>query len=153
TIKRRPSALIGAGILLVVVVCAVLAPWIAPYDPHEQVGPVFGHPSWSHPLGLDDGGVGMVSPRMWGCSVSVVVGVAVSLVSIGIGGTVGVTAGYFGGRTDNVLMRITDYFLVIPDVPLMIVVAAIWGPSLFHIVIVIGILLWTSTARVIRAQV
>jgi peptide/nickel transport system permease protein len=76
-----------------------------------------------------------------------------TLVSMLIGGTVGVLAGYFGGRTDLVLMRITDYFLVIPDVPLMIVVAAIWGPSLFHIVVVIGILLWTSTARVIRAQV
>jgi len=70
-----------------------------------------------------------------------------------IGGTIGVLAGYFGSKTDTILMRITDYFLVIPDVPLMIVVAAIWGPSLFHIVIVIGILLWTGTARVIRAQV
>ena len=136
-----------------VVVCAVLAPWIAPYDPHEQVGPVFGHPSWSHPLGLDDGGIDMLSLLMWGCRISLVVGFAATFVSMVIGGTIGVAAGYFGGRTDNVLMRITDYFLVIPDVPLMIVVAAIWGPSLFHIVIVIGILLWTSTARVIRAQV
>jgi peptide/nickel transport system permease protein len=85
--------------------------------------------------------------------VSLVVGFAATFVSMVIGGTVGVVAGYFGGQTDNVLMRITDYFLVIPDVPLMIVVAAIWGPSLFHIIIVIGILLWTSTARVIRAQV
>src|SRR5205807_4976679 len=55
--------------------------------------------------------------------------------------------------TDVVLMRITGYFIVIPDVPLMIVVAAVWGPSLFHIIVVIGVLLWTSTARVIRAQV
>jgi peptide/nickel transport system permease protein len=70
-----------------------------------------------------------------------------------VGGAVGVLAGYFGRWVDVVLMRITDYFIAIPDVPLMIVVAAIWGPSLFHIVMVIGLLLWTSTARVIRAQV
>jgi peptide/nickel transport system permease protein len=153
TIRRRPSAAVGATTLLLVIVGAVLAPWLAPYGLHTQVGPVFGHPSWDHLLGLDDGGIDMVTLLMWGARISLVVGFAATLVSMLIGGAVGVLAGYFGGKTDVVLMRITDYFLVIPDVPLMIVVAAIWGPSLFHIVIVIGILLWTSTARVIRAQV
>jgi peptide/nickel transport system permease protein len=153
TVRRRPSAAVGAGVLLLVVLGAVLAPVLAPYDLHKQVGPVFGHPSWSHPLGLDDGGIDMVTLLMWGARISLVVGFAATFVSMVIGGTIGVAAGYFGGKVDTVLMRITDYFLVIPDVPLMIIVAAIWGPSLFHIVIVIGILLWTSTARVIRAQV
>jgi peptide/nickel transport system permease protein len=152
-IRRRPSAVIGIVVLSAVIVGALLAPYVAPYDLHTRVGPVFGAPAWSHPLGLDDGGIDMVTLLMWGARISLVVGFAATLVSMLIGGTIGVLAGYFGGKTDTVLMRITDYFLVIPDVPLMIVVAAIWGPSLFHIVIVIGILLWTSTARVIRAQV
>ena len=153
TIRRRPSATVGALILVLLLLAAVLAPWIAPYPLHEQVGAVFQSPSWRHPLGLDDGGIDMVTLLMWGARISLVVGFAATLVSMLIGGTVGILAGYFGSKTDVVLMRITDYFLVIPDVPLMIVVAAIWGPSLFHIVIVIGILLWTGTARVIRAQV
>jgi len=153
SIRSRPSAVVGAVILLVVTGAAVLAPWIAPYGLHDQVGPVFGHPSWSHPLGLDDGGIDMVTNLIWGARISLVVGFAATYVSMVIGGVIGITAGYFGGKTDTILMRITDYFLVIPDVPLMIVVAAIWGPSLFHIVIVIGILLWTGTARVLRAQV
>ena len=132
---------------------ALLAPWIAPYGLHEQVGPPFGPPSPAHPLGLDDGGIDMVTLLMWGTRISLLVGFAATVVSILIGGTVGLTAGYFGGKVDTVLMRITDYFIVIPDVPLMIVVAAIWGPSIGHIIIVIGILLWTGTARVLRAQV
>jgi peptide/nickel transport system permease protein len=153
TLRHRPAAVIGTTILVLVALGAILAPWIAPYPLHEQVGPVFGYPSWHHLLGLDDGGIDMVTLLMWGARVSLVVGFAATLVSMAIGGAVGVLAGYFGGWVDTVLMRITDYFLVLPDVPLMIVVAAIWGPSLFHIIIVIGILLWTSTARVIRAQV
>jgi peptide/nickel transport system permease protein len=152
-IRRRPSAIVGAVTLGVIIAAAVLAPWLAPYGLHEQVGPPFEPPSWSHPLGLDDGGIDMVTLLMWGARISLVVGFAATLVSMIIGGSIGLLAGYFGGKTDGVLMRVTDYFLVIPDVPLMIVVAAIWGPSLFHIIIVIGILLWTSTARVIRAQV
>jgi peptide/nickel transport system permease protein len=153
TLRRRPSAALGAVLLGLIILGAVLAPWLAPYGLHEQVGPPFEAPSSSHPLGLDDGGIDMVTLLMWGARISLVVGFAATFVSIVIGGTVGLLAGYFGGKVDGVLMRITDYFLVIPDVPLMIVVAAIWGPSLFHIIIVIGILLWTSTARVIRAQV
>ena len=153
TLRRRPSAVIGIGLLGAVVLAAVLAPVLAPYGLHTQVGPVFGHPSWKHPVGLDDGGIDMVTLLMWACRTSLIVGFAATAVSMLIGGTVGVLSGYFGGKTDTILMRITDYFIVIPDVPLMIVVAAIWGPSLFHIVIVIGILLWTGTARVLRAQV
>jgi peptide/nickel transport system permease protein len=153
TIRRRPSATLGLVVLGLIAAAALLAPLIAPYGLHEQVGPVFGRPSWSHPLGLDDGGIDMVTLMMWGAQISLLVGFAATAVSMLIGGTVGILAGYFGGRVDIVLMRITDYFLVIPDVPLMIVVAAIWGPSLSHIIIVIGILLWTSTARVLRAQV
>ena len=153
TLRRQRVALGAALFLVAVTITAVLAPWIAPYPLHEQVGPVFGHPSWRHLLGLDDGGIDMVTLLIWGLRISLVVGFAATFVSMVIGGAIGVVAGYFGGAVDTGLMRITDYFLVIPDVPLMIVVAAIWGPSLFHIIIVIGILLWTSTARVIRAQV
>jgi peptide/nickel transport system permease protein len=152
-VRTQPAAVVGAVVLLVLVVIAVFAPVIAPYGLHQQVGPVFGRPSAHHLLGLDDGGIDMVTLLMWGARVSLMVGFAATLVSMLLGGAIGVTAGYFGGVTDVVLMRITDYFLVIPDVPLMIVVAAVWGPSLFHIIVVIGVLLWTSTARVIRAQV
>ena len=150
---RRPAAIVGAVMLGTFVVIAVIAPLIEPYGVHTQVGPVFASPSAAHPLGLDDGGIDMVSLLIQGGRISLVVGFAAALVSTVIGGGIGLLSGYFGGITDTVLMRITDYFLVIPDVPLMIVVAAIWGPSLFHIIVVIGILLWTSTARIVRAQV
>jgi peptide/nickel transport system permease protein len=152
-LKRRPSAILGMVLLSVIALAGLLAPWLAPYGLHEQVGPPFEAPSPSHPLGLDDGGIDMVTLLMWGTRISLVVGFAATAVSILIGGSVGLAAGYFGGKVDTVLMRITDYFIVIPDVPLMIVVAAIWGPSIGHIIIVIGILLWTGTARVLRAQV
>ena len=152
-IRERPAASVGAAIVGIFLLLALLAPWVAPYGLHDQVGPVYEPPSSKHWLGLDDGGVDMVTLLIWGARVSLMVGFAATLVATLIGGGVGIIAGYFGGATDSILMRITDYFLVIPDVPLMIVVAAIWGPSLSHIILVIGLLLWTSTARVIRSQV
>lgn len=152
-LRERPSAIVGAVLLLTVIVVAFLAPYVAPFGLHEQMGAPYEAPSPAHPLGLDDGGIDMITLLMWGARVSLLVGFTATLVAILIGGTVGVTAGYFGGAVDTLLMRITDFFLVIPDVPLMIVIAAIWGASLEHIILVIGLLLWTSTARITRAQV
>lgn len=147
------QAKIGLAVLAVFIILAILAPWIEPYDIHTRVGPVFAPPSLKHPLGLDDGGVDMVSLLIQGGRISLIVGFAATLIAMVIGGGVGVLAGYFGGATDVVLMRITDYFLVIPDLPLAIIVAAVWGASLTHLIFVIALLLWTGTARIIRAQV
>lgn len=151
--RESRGARTGAVVLIAFVLVALLAPLLAPYSPTDQVGPVYAAPSWKHPLGLDDGGVDMLSQLVYGARISLVVGLAATAVAMVIGVGVGVLAGYFGGRTDNVLMRVTDYFLVIPDVPLMIVCAAVFGRTTTNIVLIIGIVYWTRTARLIRAQV
>jgi peptide/nickel transport system permease protein len=152
-LRDRPSALVGLAVLLVFVLLAVVGPALSPYGVREIVGAPFEPPSRAHLLGLDDAGIDMVTLLMQGARVSLVVGFAASLLAVFLGTLVGLLAGYYGGRTDNVLMRITDYFLVIPDLVLMIVIASIWGQNLRNIIIVIGGLLWTWTARVVRSQV
>lgn len=152
-VAESAQAKIGLGVLGFFILLAILAPWIMPYDVHTQVGPVYAPPSLEHPLGLDDGGVDMLSLLIQGGRISLIVGFAATLVAMVIGGGIGIIAGYFGGWLDAVLMRITDYFLVIPDLPLAIIVAAVWGASLSHLIFVIALLLWTTTARIVRAQV
>ena len=103
-------------------------------------------------LGTDGGGADMVKLLVMGARVSLLVGFAAAAVSALIGGVIGLLSGFVGGKTDIVLMRITDYVLVIPDIPLMIVVAALFGRSLTNIILIIGVIYWTSTARLLRAQ-
>jgi peptide/nickel transport system permease protein len=150
---REPTAIAGLAIITFFVLVAILSPILVTGDPKEKVGPIFGPPSASYPLGLDGGGANMVELLIAGTRVSLLVGFCAALVSAFIGGTVGVLAGFYGGKTDVVLMRTTDYFLVIPDIPLMIVAAALFGRSLTNIIIIIGVIYWTTTARLIRAQV
>ena len=152
-IADSTQAKVGLIVLLIFVVISIFAPLIAPFDPRQQVGPVYAPPSLQHPLGLDDGGVDMLSLLIYGGRISLIVGFAATLIAMVIGGGIGIFSGYYGGRTDQALMRTTDYFLVIPDLPLAIIVAAVWGPSLQHLIFVIALLLWTTTARIIRAQV
>ena len=148
--------LVGLAMLGLAIGVAILAPRIAPYDPDTTVRvtieDIYAKPSAAHPLGTDDGGKDVFSAFVYGARVSLVVGFTASLISMLIGGSVGLIAGFYGGRLGNLLMRLTDIFLVIPDLPLMIVIVAMVGPSLWNIIIVIGILGWTGTARIVRSQ-
>ena len=152
-IKNSTQAKVGLGVILFFTLLGIFAPWIEPYSVHQQSGAVFCPPSGHHLLGCDDGGIDMLSLLIQGGRISLVVGFCATLVAMVIGGGVGIVAGYFGGGIDTVSMRVTDYFLVIPDVPLMIVLATLFGAKLYIIILVIGILLWTGTARIIRAEV
>jgi peptide/nickel transport system permease protein len=152
-LRDRKAAVIGLAIIAFFVVLAIVAPYISPYSASSQSCAVYAHPSVHHWLGCDDGGFDMLSELMQGGRISLVVGFAATLVAMVIGGGVGILSGYFGGWVDVSLMRVTDYLLVIPDLVFAMVIADLWGANLFHIIIVIGILEWTTTARVIRAQV
>jgi peptide/nickel transport system permease protein len=153
TLRRQPAAVAGAVIIALFVLVAVLAPVIAPYGEREKVGDTFESPSWSHPFGLDDGGVDMLTLVLHGARVSLIVGFAAAVVAMLIGGTVGVLSGYFGGKIDAVLSGLTNYVYAVPDIPLILVIAAIWGRSLTNIILIIGVIYWAATARLIRADV
>ena len=152
-IKERPSAIIGLVIVVFFIFVAIFGYALAPYSPTEQSGPVYAPPSSQHWLGTDDSGVDVLSELLAGGRTSMIVGFAAALVAMLVGGGIGLLAGYMGGKTDGGLMRVTDYFLVIPDLVLMIVIVTVFGPSMLLVIMVIGLLLWTSTARIVRSQV
>lgn len=152
-LRQHRAGAVGAVVLVVFAVLAIAAPWLAPYSTRAASGAVYAAPSVHHWLGTNDGGIDMVSLLMVGGRISMLVGFSCAAIAAVPGLVIGVVSGYFGGAVDTVLMRFTDFFLVLPTVPVMIVIAAVWGPSLLHLIIAISVLLWTSTARVIRAQV
>ena len=148
-VKERPSAIVGLVIVALFIFVAIFGPALAPYSATEQSGPVYAPPSAQHWLGTDDSGVDVLSEMLTGGRTSMIVGFAAAFVAMIVGGGIGLLAGYAGGKTDGALMRVTDYFLVIPDLVLMIVI----GPSRLLVILVIGLLLWTATARIVRSQV
>ena len=152
-VRRQPAASGGALVLALFVLVAALAPVITTYGEREKVGEGFASPSWAHPFGLDDGGVDMLTLVLWGARVSLVVGFAAALVAMVIGGAVGILSGYFGGKVDTLLNGLTNYTYAIPDIPLILVIAAIWGRSLTNIILIIGVIYWASAARLVRAEV
>ena len=149
---------VGGGIVLLgFVAMALSAPWISPRGGLNAVdsimNPLWARPGWGYPLGTDHLGRSIAAQFVWGSRSSLFVGLAATLLTIAIGAVVGITAGFFGRWTDAVLMRFTDWFLVIPFLPLAIVLASVLGRSIWNIVLVIGVTSWPGTARLIRSQV
>lgn len=156
TFRRNKMGMVGAAMLIAAILMAIFAPALAPYNPKEQVrvtiDNIYARPSSDYLLGRDDAGKDVLSNFIYGARVSLIVGFFASFISVVIGGTIGILAGYFGGRLENILMRFTDIMLVIPDFPLIVLLVALTKPSLLNIILVIGLLGWTGSARLVRAQ-
>jgi peptide/nickel transport system permease protein len=152
-LRRRPMIVLGIAVVTVFTVAAIVAPLIEPYSTSKRSGASFSPPSGAHLLGTDDAGVDVLSLVIAGAQNSMLVGFAAAAVAVLIGGAIGIIAGYWGGWGETGLVALTDFFLVIPLLPLMIVLATLFGQTIFHIVLVIGLLSWMQVTYVVRAQV
>ena len=160
TAARRRLPWVSLSIVAVFVVAAVLAPLLSPADPYEQsLRNRFRPPaweaggSWAHPLGTDRLGRDMLTRIMYGARVSLAVGVLAVFLAGTVGAGIGLVAGYYGGRPDAVLMRITDATLSFPVILLALILAVTVGPSFLNVVVAISVILWARYARVIRGEV
>lgn len=151
--RSNKMGMIGLFILSAFILAAIFAPYIAPYDPTQVfVGQNLMHPSWRHLFGTNEAGQDLFSQVIYGTQASLIVGFAASLVASTVGTLVGVLAGYFSGLLRELLMRLTDFFIVIPSLVLMIVLASVFGAGLWSIILAIGLVGWTGTARVVMSQ-
>lgn len=153
SLKRNPLGLIGLVLLIAMLVMALGANWVAPYDPNKQTGKPFDPPSTAHWLGTNDIGQDILSELIYGARISLLIGILAASIAMVIGTGIGLLAGYYRGAVGMLLMRFVDVILVIPFVPLMVLLAAYLGQNLWNLIIVIGLLIWARPARVIRSQV
>ena len=153
--RHDRGGMAGLIILAIFIVVAILAPLLIPADAlnvTKATGERFDGPSLAYPLGTDEDGRSILLLLAYGTRISLTVGLAATLVAMVIGTAVGIMAGHFRGIGSHTLVGVTDWFLVIPFLPLAIVLATVLGPSTLNLIIVIGITSWAGTARLIRAQ-
>jgi peptide/nickel transport system permease protein len=159
-LARRRTAVFGLGVVVVVLLAALFAPWIVPFDPLEQdINQRLKDPGWQtaggrvHPLGTDHLGRDILARVIFGSRIALVVGLSAVLISGVLGMAIGLVAGYFGGKVDDFFMRLADVQLAFPFILLAIAVIGVLGPSLRNIIIVIGVSSWVVYARVVRGEV
>ena len=152
--SQNIMGLLGLGILTFFALMAIFGPYLVSITTLtiDGVTQVMHPPTSNYWLGTDDLGKDVFAGVIIGSRVSLLVGLAATAISMTIGTSIGIISGFYGKFTDTLLMRFTDVFLVIPWLPLMLVMAALLGPSLGNIIFVIGITSWAGTARIIRSQ-
>ena len=153
TLLRNPSAVIGALIILLVALMAILAPWLAPYDPVSiNLADRLSPPSPQHWFGADELGRDILSRVMHGAHVSLIIGLVVIAIAGGLGTLLGATAGYLGGRADNLIMRVMDVILSFPSLVLALSLAAALGPSLRNAILAVAFVQIPKFARLARGE-
>ncbi|HEX3372660.1 MAG TPA: ABC transporter permease [Edaphobacter sp.] len=153
--KRQPLAAVGLALLLLFVVCALFAPWLAPQDPAQLdlKGRLMG-PSAAHPFGTDELGRDILSRTLFGARISLIVAVSVVALSLAVGLVAGALAGFYGGWTDTVVnVYVTNAFMALPGILLAIAFVAFMGPGLGNVILALAISGWVGYARLVRAQV
>ena len=149
---RTPTAVVGAGLTLVVAVVGLLADTVAPSDPFASVGPALASPSREHLMGTDDLGRDVFSGVVYGARTAMLVVAAAVAIAAVLGIAVGAAAGYWGGWVDDLLMRLTELFQATPRFFLAVLVVALFGPGLDNVILVLGFTSWPVLARVVRAE-
>jgi peptide/nickel transport system permease protein len=151
--RTRAATAIGAALVLIVGIGIAFAPLLTAADPMGLSQITLAEPSWMHPFGTDDLGRDTFARVLYGGRVSLLIGLFSAALSVVLGMTIGMLAGFFGGALDEVLMRITEAFQILPKLLVAVVVIALIGSGLTREVLVIGLLSWPATARVIRGRV
>ncbi|MGN7300132.1 oligopeptide ABC transporter permease [Ferdinandcohnia sp. SAFN-114] len=152
--RRHRLSLVGCIIMLIFILTAILADFIAPYDPNMIDPMAFEQPpSKEHLLGTDSIGRDVLSRIIHASRVSLTVGIAAVILYLGIGIVLGAIAGYFRGIIDTIIMRFADAMISFPVLPLVIVMVAIAGNSIYNIILVIGLVMWPEVARIVRGQI
>ena len=153
-LKKNPLAIICIWVVVFLVLVAVFAPLIAPYNPNTQnLKNKLAAPSMEHPLGTDEYGRDILSRIIYGTRISLLVGVVASLIDMVLGVILGSLAGYFGGWVDVAISRMMEILAAFPDILFAALITTFLGHSLFNIFIALGVVGWTATARLIRGQV
>lgn len=145
-------ARIGAVILAGVILVAVFAPVLAPYDPHASVAQPYMEPCSEHPLGTNDIGQDILSEVIYGARTSLAIGFLSAAISLTLGAILGMVAGWYGGVADRIVEKLIAFFLTIPYLPSIIILSALTTPGPLTTSLVLGVMSWSGTARVVRSQ-